>query len=157
MLPTSKRLNLVSFEKFRSPIYVSKGKEKYVYFYVLDPDSVLNGEPRLKRIRKKFNHIKTKKERDEAVAMSCKLGTLWNNGNFENRQSLQKLLFPTGILYDKENDGYRTDNENEVFKIFRRLSVSYEDKKEKATSEIIRLSPSVGKRRLERPTPTSRT
>ena len=27
---------------------------------------------------------------DEAVAMSCKLGTLWNNGNFENRQSLQK-------------------------------------------------------------------
>ena len=94
---------------------------------------------------------------DEAVAMSCKLGTLWNNGNFENRQSLQKLLFPTGILYDKENDGYRTDNENEVFKIFRRLSVSYEDKKEKATSEIIRLSPSVGKRRLERPTPTSRT
>ena len=94
---------------------------------------------------------------DEAVAMSCKLGTLWNSGNFENRQSLQKLLFPTGILYNKENDGYRTDNENEVFKIFRRLSVSYEDKKEKATSEIIRLSPSVGKRRLERPTPTSRT
>jgi hypothetical protein len=87
---------------------------------------------------------------DEAVAMSCKLGTLWNNGNFENRQSLQKLLFPTGILYDKENDGYRTDNENEVFKIFRRLSVSYEDKKEKATSEIIRLSPSVEKVRLER-------
>lgn len=85
---------------------------------------------------------------DEAVAMSCKLGTLWNSGNFENRQSLQKLLFPTGILYDKENDGYRTDNENEVFKIFRRLSVSYEGKKGKATSEIIRLSPSVGKRRL---------
>ena len=67
MLSTGKRLNLVSFEKYRSPIYVSKGKEKYVYFYVLDPDSVLNGEPRLKRIRKKFNHIKTKKERDEAA------------------------------------------------------------------------------------------
>ena len=60
MLPTSKRLNLVSFEKFRSPIYVSKGKEKYVYFYVIDPDSVLNGDPRLKRIRKKFNHPKTR-------------------------------------------------------------------------------------------------
>lgn len=60
MLSTGKRLNLVSFEKYRSPIYVSKGKEKYVYFYVLDPDSVLNGEPRLKRIRKKFNHPKTR-------------------------------------------------------------------------------------------------
>ena len=83
MLPTSKRLNLVSFEKFRSPIYVSKGKEKYVYFYVLDPDSVLNGEPRLKRIRKKFNHIKTKKERDEAALrfrdeIAVKLKQGWN-------------------------------------------------------------------------------
>ena len=58
MLPTSKRLNLVSFEKFRSPIYVRK--EKYVYFYALDPDSVLNRKPRLKRIRKKFNHPKTR-------------------------------------------------------------------------------------------------
>ncbi|MBR0333957.1 MAG: hypothetical protein IIX13_03385 [Bacteroidales bacterium] len=27
---------------------------------------------------------------DEAVAMSCKLGVLWNDGNFENRQGLQK-------------------------------------------------------------------
>ena len=95
---------------------------------------------------------------DEAVAMSCKLGALWNDGNFENRQGLQKLMFPTGILYDKENDGYRTDNENEVFKIFCRLSVSYEDKKEKATSENIRLSPSVvGVPRLERGTSWSQT
>ena len=83
MLSTGKRLNLVSFEKYRSPIYVSKGKEKYVYFYVLDPDSVLNGEPRLKRIRKKFNHIKTKKERDEAALrfrdeIAVKLKQGWN-------------------------------------------------------------------------------
>ena len=85
---------------------------------------------------------------DEAVAMSCKLGTLWNNGNFENRQSLQKLMFPAGVLFDKENDDYRTENENEVFKIFRRLSASYEEEKTKATTEIIRLSPCVGKRRL---------
>ena len=94
---------------------------------------------------------------DEAVAMSCKLGTLWNSGNFENRQSLQKLMFPAGVLFDKENDDYRTENGNEVFKIFRRLSASYEDDKTKATTEIIRLSPCVGMRRLERPTPTSRT
>ena len=46
-----------------------------------------------------------------------KLGNLWNNGSFEGRQSLQKLMFPTGVLFDKEVDDYRTDNENEVFKI----------------------------------------
>ena len=94
---------------------------------------------------------------NEAVVMSCKLGTLWNNGNFDSRQSLQKLIFPSGVLFDKENDGYRTENVNEVFEIFSRLSKSYGDEKIKAASEIIRLPLSVGKRRLERPTPTSRT
>lgn len=56
---------------------------------------------------------------DEAVSMSCKLGDLWSNASFDGRQSLQNLMFPTGVLFDKEVDDYRTDNENEVFKIFR--------------------------------------
>ena len=94
---------------------------------------------------------------DDAVVMSCKLGDLWINGNFENRQSLQKLMFPDGVLFDKENDGYRTENENEVFKVFRRFSADYEGDKIKKTAEYTPLSSFVGKRRLERPTPTSRT
>ena len=94
---------------------------------------------------------------DEAIAMSCKLGDLWSAGSFDSRQSLQKLMFPTGVLFDKENDSYRTENENEVFKIFRRLSESYSCNKTKATTDFHQLSLSVGMRRLERPTPTSRT
>ena len=94
---------------------------------------------------------------DEAIAISCKLGDLWSNGSFDGRQSLQKLMFPTGVLFDKEVDDYRTDNENEVFKIFRRTSAGYKEDKTKATSNFHCLSPSVGMRRLERPTPTSRT
>ena len=94
---------------------------------------------------------------DEAIAISCKLGDLWSNASFDGRQSLQKLMFPTGVLFDKEIDDYRTDNENEVFKIFRRISASYKEDKTKATSNFHCLSPSVGMRRLERPTPTSRT
>ena len=49
---------------------------------------------------------------------------------------------------------YRTENENEVFKIFRRFTAVCEGEKEKATTDFARLSPSVGMRRLERPTPT---
>ena len=94
---------------------------------------------------------------DEAIAMSCKLGTLWKNGDFASRQKLQNLLFPSGIYFDKNTDDYRTDNENEVFKLFRLFSSSCKNGKEKATSEFLRLSPNVGMRRLERPTPTSRT
>ena len=94
---------------------------------------------------------------DRAMLMCCQLGDLWVDGDFESRQELQKLVFPSGILLDKENGNYRTENENEVFKIMRLFSSTYSDKKEKATTENARLSPYVGKRRLERPTPTSRT
>ena len=94
---------------------------------------------------------------DEAIAMSCKLGTLWQNGDFASRQKLQNLLFPSGIYFDKNTDDYRTDTENEVFKMFRLFSSSCGKDIEKATTDIDRLSPLVGMRRLERPTPTSRT
>ena len=94
---------------------------------------------------------------DKAVLMCCQLGNLWIDGDFESRQELQKLVFPSGILLDKENGNYRTENENEVFKIMRLFSSTYSDKKEKATNDFHRLSPCVGMRRLERPTPTSRT
>ena len=68
-----------------------------------------------------------------------------------------KLVFPSGIIYDKNLDDYRTDEENEEFKVFRRFTTIYIADKEKATTELLRLSPCVGMRRLERPTPTSRT
>lgn len=84
MLPeNNKRLSFAEIEKYRLPIYTKKGKEKFVYFYVLDPESLLEGTPHLKRIRKKFNHIHNKKDRDEAalrfrdeVAVKLKQG--WN-------------------------------------------------------------------------------
>ena len=81
---------------------------------------------------------------DEAIVMSCKLGSLWGVGDFDSRQSLQKLVFPNGVLFDKENDDYRTENENEVFRIFRRLSANYEIEKTKATDDFTHLSPYVG-------------
>ena len=81
---------------------------------------------------------------DEAIAMSCKLGTLWHNGDFSNRQKLQNLMFPSGIYFDKNTDDYRTETENEVFKTFRLFSASCKNRKEKVTTETLRLSPFVG-------------
>ena len=63
--------------------------------------------------------------------MSCKLGSLWNDSNFVDRQKVQNLVFPSGIYFDKEKDDYRTENENEVFKIFRRFTEIYKDEKKK--------------------------
>ena len=94
---------------------------------------------------------------DRAMLMCCQLGSLWIEGDFESRQELQKLVFPSGILLNKENGNYRTENENEVFKIMRLFSSNYKKEKQKATDDFSHLSPFVGMRRLERPTPTSRT
>lgn len=83
MLSKPKKLSFADIEKYRLPIYKKSGKEAYVYFYVLDPDSVMDGTPRLKRIRKKFNSYSSKKERDEAALrfrdeISTKLRQGWN-------------------------------------------------------------------------------
>ena len=81
---------------------------------------------------------------DRAMLMCCKLGDLWIDGDFESRQELQKLVFPRGIFLNKENGNYRTENENEVFKIIRLFSNNYRNENEKATNDFHRLSPCVG-------------
>ena len=83
MFPLQKKLNLTELESYRLPIYNKKAKEKVVYFYVLDPQSVIDGNPKLVRIRKKFNHIHGARERDDAALrfrdeVSRKLRTGWN-------------------------------------------------------------------------------
>lgn len=83
MFTSKKKINLLELEKYRLPIYARKSKEKVVYFYVLDPQSVIDGEPRMVRIRKKFAHIHGARQRDEAAMrfrdeVSRKLREGWN-------------------------------------------------------------------------------
>ena len=94
---------------------------------------------------------------EEVIAFICKLGSCWEDGSFQTRQKIQNLVFPTGVLWDKENKCYRTENMNEAIKIINSISDTYKEKKEEATTDFALLSPQVGMRRLERPTPTSRT
>ena len=67
---------------------------------------------------------------NEVLAMCCKLDSLWKESSLEMSQKLQTLLFPEGILWDKEKDDYRTFNENEALAVIARVSSSYENKKE---------------------------
>lgn len=69
--------------KYKPAVYAKRSKVKYVYFYVLDPQSVLNGDPKLKRIRTKFNCYASARERDAAALRYCeeinkKLAEGWN-------------------------------------------------------------------------------
>ena len=58
------------------------------------------------------------------------LGSLWRNAETELSEKIQNLLFPNGILWDKEIGNYRTIDENKALSIISKLSDSYKNKKE---------------------------
>lgn len=61
-----------------------------------------------------------------AVVMSCKLGDLWKNGDYELQQDIQNLIFPEGVLWDKHNDNYLTKKTNCIFDRINYISANYE-------------------------------
>lgn len=65
---------------------------------------------------------------------------------------VQNILFPDGIIYDKENDTFRTSSVNSVIALIAEFSSSYDIKKQRQADMTINLSPSVARGRVEPPT-----
>lgn len=59
---------------------------------------------------------------DKTIEMASDIGGLWKNGDCNIRKKVQRLAYPNGIFYDKEIGDYRTDGENKVFELFRKIS-----------------------------------
>ena len=94
---------------------------------------------------------------DKMMLMCCKLGDLWQKASFKERQKLQNLAFPNGVRYSRLLANYRTPEVNKVFSLIRTISENYDKEKSKSDLDFSSKSLDVEKRRLERPTPTSRT
>ena len=47
--------------------------------------------------------------------MSSRLNETWTYGDLEQKQKLQRLVFPSGIGYDKQNNRVRTKRVNSIF------------------------------------------
>ena len=62
---------------------------------------------------------------DAVIAMCCKLGTLWQESSLKTCQKLQNLVFPDGILWDKEIGDYRTIKTNEAWVLICKISDAY--------------------------------
>ena len=86
---------------------------------------------------------------NKVIATTSKLGDLWRNGNFRERQKIQNLVYPDGIFYDKDSEDYRTDSVNPALEIFRRFTESCGEYKRKADSESLPNLPLVEHTRLE--------
>tara|TARA_B100000508_G_scaffold141096_1_gene146815 strand:+ start:32786 stop:34381 length:1596 start_codon:yes stop_codon:yes gene_type:complete len=58
----------------------------------------------------------SQKAMKNAVSLVSKLSKIWENGDFQTKVQLQRLLFPDGISYDREKDDYRTTRVNLLFR-----------------------------------------
>ena len=79
--------------------------------------------------KSKENLSNLEKQVGNVLAISSNLGSLWADSSFDIQQKLQSLLFPKGVTYNKEKHNYLTIKENNVFTVFRNLSVSYKEGK----------------------------
>jgi site-specific DNA recombinase len=59
---------------------------------------------------------------DMSLHLAANLHKIWKLGSYTEREKLQFLLFPNGILYDRKINGYRTTKTNSVFELIHSLS-----------------------------------
>lgn len=50
-----------------------------------------------------------------AIKLSSKLNTAWDLADYTNKQKLQYLLFPEGMVYSKKYNSCRTHRVNSIF------------------------------------------
>ena len=57
------------------------------------------------------------KRESDIVLMCSSISTLWKEKDLETRQRIQNLVFPKKILFDRENQHYRTENRNPIYNV----------------------------------------
>ena len=106
-------------------------------------------------IKREINKIKLCTTSDlsnfltHAISLSQNLSKTYREGTYSTRTTLQKTVFPDGVLYDRTIEGYRTQRVNEFFGLIGRLSTSYEKQKSGEISFKTNLSAFVARRGIE--------
>ena len=86
---------------------------------------------------------------ESTVAIACHLRALWDGSDYEMRQEVQKMAFPEGIVWNRENDNYLTPKENLALVAFRSISDSYKNSNTKKEDKSFDLSSVVAEAGLE--------
>ena len=89
---------------------------------------------------------------NKATKISKTLSKTWKNMPFDQKVELQKIVFPKGTTYDKENKRVRTPEVNLLFELTKRTSAIYENKKSGILTQNEMDSALVGDEGLEPPT-----
>ena len=67
------------------------------------------------------------------------------------RENIQKLVFPEGIYYDRQNKVFRTPRINFIFSLITANSGTPEENKKRTNELLIQLSPSAEREGFEPP------
>jgi site-specific DNA recombinase len=76
-----------------------------------------------------FDSSNLEKIVEKGVSIAENISRMWVSADFRQKQKLQYLVFPKGILYNKENDAVRTEKVNAIFAEIRLLAEVLEKKK----------------------------
>ena len=68
---------------------------------------------------------------------ATKLASIWDLGDYGERQEVQYLVFPDGITYDREKDAYRTGRANSILSYMAGLAQAVAKKKTGETDSKI--------------------
>ncbi len=140
-------------ENIEESYYVTKDMNKVTY-----DKFRLKFEEERKDIVKKLSQLTTGISNplgalEKAVGISVGLATEWDSSNVEQKEKLQKLVFPDGIVYDKKKGAFRTQRVNSIFELIASLSSVSCEKEKRQTGVETCLSPCVRQRRFELPCP----
>ena len=89
---------------------------------------------------------------EDAIRIACNLSSYWNMSDFETSQKIQKMVFPNGVKWDKENRAYLTEFGNLFFDLMFSVSDNYKNKIAQKTDKSCDLSVKVAGGGLEPPT-----
>ena len=77
---------------------------------------------------------------EKSIRIACNLSSYWNMGDFETSQKIQKMVFPNGVRWDKENRAYLTDFGNLFFDLMFSVSDNYKNEIAQKKSNPFRIS-----------------
>ena len=86
---------------------------------------------------------------DKAINFSLELALRWRSADIKDKEKLQKLLFPDGIVFDQKNRVFRTERVNVIFLLLSSLQSIIEDSEKGQTGILDRLSLSAEKQGFE--------
>ena len=75
---------------------------------------------------------------EDTIRIACNLSSYWNMGDFEVSQKIQKMVFPNGVKWDKENRAYLTEFGNLFFDLMFSVSNTYKNETAQKKGRILR-------------------